>query len=1279
ITTGPVTSSTTAVVETTTSVPGVTTKSPGTTVVTSKPSVVTTTINVPSPTSTVATTKSVETTVSKKTTSSEKTTAKIATTTPPKKITTGPVTSSTTAVVETTTSVPGVTTKSPGTTVVTSKPSVVTTTINVPSPRSTEATTNLVETTASKKTTSSEKTTAKIDDNPPPKKYHWPTSKKTTSSEKTTAKIVTTTTPKKITTGPVTSSTTAVVKTTTSVPPVTPTSPATTIGVVTGNLQPTVITKPSLLETTTIAASTGSSRTTAQATTSIAPITQTLPGSITVYTTLPARTTVGSTPSLFTTSTTICVCIVNGTSHRPGDLVYNVTDGIGWCYVAYCNASCKVETKSSLCPTTQPSTTASSTTAVIGTTTKATISSTTTIPTSTFTPSTTPSTTTVDCNDVNPPRKNGQSWMVSNCTTATCTNGKVTKTSTPCPKVQQPICANGRQVVKVFDDNGCCFHYECECVCSVWAGSHYLTFDGKSYDFNKACSYYLVKEIITKYNLTIIVNNHDCNPSDSTFCPQALTVTYQSYTVVLTQLNTSGSAVNVVYVNQKRIYPAYTNSVLRLTSTDMVITLEIPGIHIKVVYTGSSFSIDLPYSLFGGNTEGQCGTCDNFQNNDCRAPNGQVESCSESAGQWQVPGTLCVTPTTLPPTLTTSKPLYTTTKPACKPAICDLLTSSVFAPCHTVIPPGPFVKSCVSDICNNGDNTCSSLKAYATYCSNAGVCIDWRSATNGQCERTCPNDKVYMACGPSVELTCNERYNKRFQADNQSATNYTQEGCFCPHDTILFNTVYDTCVTSCDCVGPDGKPKQPGETWTSDCNTCMCDKDSMSIQCLPVQCPSVQSPNCSGPGQQLVNKTDGCCTTPSCECNVNLCPAPITCPLGFQLDITNSTCCQSYKCVPKGVCVYDMTEYKPGAKIPTPETISVPPLDAPSTSPSETTAAPSGAGQPSRTTAAPSGAGQPSRTTAAPSGAGQPSRTTAAPSEQDNHQEQQQPHQSGQPSRTTAAPSGAGQPSRTTAAPSGAGQPSGTTAAPSRAGQPSRTTAAPLESFRPGACQECYCGPKMDPITELNIITCKPIVCNTNCSEGYEYQTVPDKCCGKCVPKSCSVTTPDNTIIIIEVGKTFVPANDKCVQYTCEKINGQLVTKETKSTCPPFNPLDCEPGTETTDSNGCCKRCKLRSICEVQSKQTVITVNDCKSTQLVNMSSCGGHCGSSSIYSAAANRMIHQCECCQEATTSQKQVELTCGDGSKVQHSYIVVETCRCIKAECVAETTSKQQRSRRR
>lgn len=90
--------------------------------------------------------------------------------------------------------------------------------------------------------------------------------------------------------------------------------------------------------------------------------------------------------------------------------MYNVTDGLGWCYVAFCNASCNVVTQSSPCPTTPiPSKTAHSTTAAFSTITKASVSSsvhpTSVIPTSTSTPSTILSTTTLDCYDVYPARK----------------------------------------------------------------------------------------------------------------------------------------------------------------------------------------------------------------------------------------------------------------------------------------------------------------------------------------------------------------------------------------------------------------------------------------------------------------------------------------------------------------------------------------------------------------------------------------------------------------------------------------------------------------------------------------------------------------------------------------------------------------------------------------------------------------------------------------------------------------------------------------------------------
>ncbi|KAM3625281.1 uncharacterized protein V6R79_009622 [Siganus canaliculatus] len=823
--------------------------------------------------------------------------------------------------------------------------------------------------------------------------------------------------------------------------------------------------------------------------------------------------------------------------------------------------------------------------------------------------------------------------------------------------MEQSFCTNGRKPAQVSSTDGCCQQYVCECVCSVWSKSNYVTFDGKSFTFNESCSYYLVKEITDKYNLTITVNKHDCDPSDGTFCPQSLTIIYQSNTVLLTQQNISGSAVNVVYVNQKRIYPAFSNSVLRITGTKSVITLEIPAIQTEVVYRGSSFSINIPYSLFGGNTEGQCGTCDNSQTNDCRSPNGQVANCSSSAGQWHVSGSTCAgstttttttptttttgatptttttgtTPTTTTAATTVTKPITTTatttvtttaatptttagattgatpssatTAPqstisstVCSPTLCNLLTSSVFSACHSVISPGTYVTSCQSNSCSN-NSTCSVLEAYATACSSAGVCIDWRNATGGLCEHTCPTGKVYKACGPKVEPTCNGRYNQKFQSSGNSTT----EGCFCPQGTTLFNAVYDVCVAVCGCVGPDGKPKQPGDSWTSGCNTCVCDKDSMSVHCEPIQCPTPSQVNCSGPGQQLVNTTGSCCTTQSCECNVKLCPAAASCSLGFQLNVSssssNSSCCPTSSCVPKGVCVYNGIEYKPGDKVPTTAT---------TTTTTTTT------------------------------------MMTAEPPLQ--------------------AP-------MTTAPPSGAGRTSGASGSE--------------QTQLPGPCKECTCSSSVNPVTHLNVITCTPIVCNTNCSQGYEYQAVSGQCCGTCVQTSCVITTSNQTTQVVHVNGTYVSSSDRCVQYTCVSVDGKVQTQQIKTTCPPFNPLDCEPGTETTDANGCCQSCTLRSVCTVQNQPTVISSGGCQSAQPVNLTYCAGHCGSSSIYSAATNAMMHQCECCQEASSSQRQVELTCSDGSTVQHSYTVADTCSCAPAQCATTTATatsgRAQRRRRR
>lgn len=79
-------------------------------------------------------------------------------------------------------------------------------------------------------------------------------------------------------------------------------------------------------------------------------------------------------------------------------------------------------------------------------------------------------------------------------------------------------------------------------MCSV-VDEHYLTFDGKTYNFTNNCTYYLVKEIVAKYELVITIN-HDC--SSDNFCLKTLTVKYGSTEVVFDQTNSSGNITNEV-------------------------------------------------------------------------------------------------------------------------------------------------------------------------------------------------------------------------------------------------------------------------------------------------------------------------------------------------------------------------------------------------------------------------------------------------------------------------------------------------------------------------------------------------------------------------------------------------------------------------------------------------------------------------------------------------------------------------------------------------------------
>uniref|UniRef100_A0A3P9M1G7 VWFD domain-containing protein n=1 Tax=Oryzias latipes TaxID=8090 RepID=A0A3P9M1G7_ORYLA len=456
------------------------------------------------------------------------------------------------------------------------------------------------------------------------------------------------------------------------------------------------------------------------------------------------------------------------------------------------------------------------------------------------------------------PCNNGESWKSDKCTTEKCENGKVILNHVPCKQVTIPVCENNQPPVRVYDEGGCCFHYECRCVCSGWGDPHYQTFDGEYYSFQKNCTYVLIKEIIPRHNLKIHIDNENCNPSGTVTCAKALNIFYKNDNITLTQKR-GLKTVNMVFINGKQVNPAYSNKDLIITSTAIELLLKIPEIEAVVTFKGLLFSVELPFSLFHGNTEGQCGTCDNNRKNDCRLPDGSIHPlCSEMAYEWRVPDGSKPYCNVKPPVV---NPPPGPTPSSCKPEICDILMSKnatkKFHQKHFMRPVNLMFATC-------------QISLRANF-----FCAEYK----------CPQNKVYKPCGPTVVPTCNARYNEKSlqqcqgEGDDQN-TGCTQfmEGCFCPGGMTLFSPTSDICVSSC-CTGPDGQPKQLGEKWQVGCKQCVCDSNTQSVECRPLACPNQEPIKCTEDGEVLVNRT--------------------------------VDCCERLTCVPKGVCVYNDTEYKP--------------------------------------------------------------------------------------------------------------------------------------------------------------------------------------------------------------------------------------------------------------------------------------------------------------------------------------------------------------------------------
>lgn len=858
-----------------------------------------------------------------------------------------------------------------------------------------------------------------------------------------------------------------------------------------------------------------------------------------------------STPNIITSSgsitsnLTLC-CVLNDTYYGPGEMVYNGTHG-DTCYYVNCSLSCTFEIFNWSCPSTPSpiSTTSTPTTSSATTTTRPPVTSST--PTTTKPPG---------CPDFDPPRQENETWWLCNCTMAVCKHDNTVElVEVPCKPPPMPTCSNNLTPVRVMDPDGCCWHWECDCYCTGWGDPHYVTFDGLYYSYQGNCTYVLVEEVTpTVDNFGVYIDNYHCDANDQVSCPRTLIVRHETQEVLIKTVQMAPMRVQVL-VNKQTVALPYKKYGLRVYQSGINFMVDIPELGALISYNGLSFSIKLPYRLFGNNTKGQCGTCTNNTADDCMLPSGEVISdCEVAADQWVVndpskPHCPHTTFTTRRPATTPSGGSGTSPHKNCSSPLCELIKDSLFAQCHPLAAPQHYYDACVFDSCfmPNSGLECASLQTYAALCAQEGICIDWRNHTHGACSVTCPPHREYQACGPADEPTCKSSSSKN--------STVLVEGCFCPKGTTSYAPGFDVCVEVCGCVGPDNVPREFGEHFEFDCKDCVCLEGGSGIVCQPKKCSQKHPPKCEEDGTYPVvevDPSDTCCNVTLCKCNASLCKEqPPLCPLGYELksEMKPGRCCPLYSCVPKGVCVLGNAEYQPGS---------------------------------------------------------------------------------------------------------------------------------PVYSTK---CQRCVCTNITDSTTQLNLVSCSHVPCNTTCNPGFVLVDAPGECCRKCEQTHCIINRPGKEPLFLKPGDMKNDPKNNCTLFSCMKIHNQLISSVSNITCPDFDPSACVPGTVTLMPNGCCRRCIPRNETKIPCSTIPMSkeISDGGCSARVTMNYCSGSCGTFAMYSAEAKALDHKCSCCKEEHTSQRQVQLHCPDGSSRPHTYTHIESCLCQDTLCEIPLARRRTSSRSR
>lgn len=280
-----------------------------------------------------------------------------------------------------------------------------------------------------------------------------------------------------------------------------------------------------------------------------------------------------------------------------------------------------------------------------------------------------------------------------------------------------------------------CSDETCGARCGAIGDPHYLTFDGKHFDFMGKCSYYLLQTD----GITIEASNVPCDGAisqamnlavgvDLPSCTKSVTlhVTHQNHTATV-ELK-QGRQVVVDGYELTRLPIILFDGLLRIrfASSTMILVAFRDGL--KVWWDGMTrVYIDAPPS-YRDRTKGLCGTFNSNQQDDFLTPEGDIESNVGSfANKWRTKESCDF----VNDGINIPHPCQSNMENKEKALqVCGKLKSHIFEQCHWFVDPELYYEDCMYDMCAcKGDTAacmCPIFAAYANECSQKGSIIHWR-------------------------------------------------------------------------------------------------------------------------------------------------------------------------------------------------------------------------------------------------------------------------------------------------------------------------------------------------------------------------------------------------------------------------------------------------------------------------------------------------------------------------------------------------------------------------